>query len=320
MLVLDEPSTNPSSYSHVAWTGFAATSAGDRRADVHYKVDWAGAAAAYRKALRRLWRERAVLAPAEYAQRLKDLKIEHAVATRSVWVQDSTTRTATWAMFSADPLTRRPSRVKYVDLMYGVGLPPTPDHTDSWRVWELATQLRAAMESRPGIRVSDEVRDGVSGYRIDVPAGDGAPAWSSFVDKSTGLTLSVTRATAGGGGGVLSPYHVRDLRVNEPPAPYSFVVRPDYRKLPGLRGGTRGQDARPRRWRNRGRLAPGRRARVGGAAVTAGPGAIAGGVHALRGPRVWAALGRDLPRAGLQAGSQHAVRVVWSPACGLHLQ
>lgn len=239
VLIPDEPATDRPSYSQMKWTGFAATSAGDRRADVHYAVDWSRAAVAYRQALRELASRKAVLSPKEYAKQLDDLPMQYAVPTRSVWVQDSFTHTATWAMFSAHPVTRRLLRVKYVDLPYGTGLPPTPDHTDSWRVWELATQLRAALEQQPGLRVTSEPRDGAAGYHVDVPATGGAPAWSAYVDQATGLTLSVSRTASGDGSvrGVSSPYHVRDLRVNEPLGPYTFLVRPDYRKVPGLKGG-----------------------------------------------------------------------------------
>ena len=221
----------------MAWTGFAATASGDRRADVHYAVDWDRAAASYRDALRELESRKAELSSEQFAKESKELAREHAVPTRTVWVQDSSTHTATWALFSADPITRRPVRVKYIAMPYETGLPPTPDHTDSWRVWELAPQLRAALETEPGITVSTETRDGVAGYRVGVPASGDDPAWSAFVDRATGLTLSVTRVSGAGGGRVSAPYHVRDLRVNEPPGPYAFVVRPDYREVPGLRGG-----------------------------------------------------------------------------------
>ena len=238
VLVLDAPSTNPSSYTHQALTVFAATSAGDRKADVRYAVDWDRAAAAYRKDLRRLWAQKTELAPGDYAGRLKELKAQYAVPTRSVWVQDSSTHTATWAMFSADPLTRRLVRAKYIKMPYSTGLPPTPDHTDSWRVWELATQLQAALEAGQGIQVSDEVRDGVPVYRVDVPASGGYPAWSTFVDRATGLALSVAREAPGGSDrDVSSPYHVRDLRLNQPLSPDAFTISPDYRGMSHIRNG-----------------------------------------------------------------------------------
>ena len=228
--MLDPPYYDPSQYSRVSWTAFAATDAGDRKADVHYSVDWAGAAADYRKALRQLRQAKAHPSANDY----QDLMRQYVVVTREVWVQDAATHTATVAFFNADPRTRRLVRVKYITLDFATGLPPTFDHTESWRVWELAAQFRAAMEVTPGIKVTDEQVAGRPGYRVDLPASTRQPAWSAWVDRQTGLTLSVTQSASGAKNDdrTTSPYHVRDLRVNQPLPAGTFTVHPDYRVLP----------------------------------------------------------------------------------------
>jgi len=230
ILVLDPPYSNTSRYGRMAWTSFAATSAGDRKADVHYEVDWAAASRAYRAGLADLHKHKASYRAADYARQLAELRMQFAAPTRTLWVQNASARTATWVFFSSDPLTRRPVRARYIDLPFSAGLPPTPDRTESWRVWELATELRAEMAEQPGIVVTDAVVRSRPGYRVAVPANGDAAPWSALVDKASGLTVAVT-ATGEGQGTVRSPFHLTGLQVNEPLPPGTFAVRPDYRVL-----------------------------------------------------------------------------------------
>jgi hypothetical protein len=230
-LVLDPPYRSTSRFGRMARTTFAATSAGDRRADVHYSVDWAAARRAFLAGLADLRKRRASYSTADYAEQLADLHTGLAVPTRILWVQDASARTATWVFFSSDPVTREPVRARYFDLPFSAGLPPTPDRTESWRVWELATELRAAMAEQPGITVTDALVRGLPGYRVAGAAQGGGAPWSALVDKATGLTVAVA-ATGKGEGGVLPSFHVTGLQVNKPLPPGTFAVRPDYRVLP----------------------------------------------------------------------------------------
>ncbi len=233
ILVLDPPYRSTSRFGHMAWTSFAATSAGDRKADVHYEVDWAAARQVYLDGLASLRKQKASYSATRYAQELRDLHTQYAVPTRTLWVQDASAHTATWVFCSSDPVSRRPVRARYISLAFSPGLPPTPDRTESWRVWELATELRAAMAEQPGIAVTDAVVGGLPAYRVAVPASSGGAPWSALVDRATGLTMAVVASPAGKGQrAVLSPFHVTGLHVNEPLPPGTFTVRPDYRVLP----------------------------------------------------------------------------------------
>ena len=231
ILVLDPPYSNTSRYGRMAWTSFAATSAGDRKADIHYSVDWAAAGRAYLAGFADLRSHKASYRAADYARQLADLRTQFAAPTRTLWVQDASERTATWVFYTSDPITRRPIRARYISLPFSAGGPPTPDRTESWRVWELAPELRAEMAERRGIAITDTVVRGRPAYRVAVPAGSGGAPWNALVDKETGLTVAVT-AAAEEEGAVRSPFHVTRLHVNEPLPPGTFAVRPDYRVLP----------------------------------------------------------------------------------------
>ncbi len=234
VLVLDPPYRATSTFSRMAWTAFTATATGDRKADVHYAVDWARAQRAYAAALARPRKTKGSLPAAQYAQQLKDLKAQQAVATRTQWVVNAARRTSTLVFFYADPLTRRPARAKYMEMGPTNGLPPTPDHTYSLRVWELATQLRAMMAEQSGIAVAETTVDGQPGYRVDVPASGDTAAWTALIDKASGLTAAVRlpAATTPDRADFNPPFHVTKLVVNDPLPAGAFTVTPDYRVLP----------------------------------------------------------------------------------------
>ena len=142
--------------------------------------------------------------------------------------------TSTVVFFQTDPLTRRPARARYIEMGPNNGLPPGMDRSDSWRVWELATQLRGLMAVQPGITVGTAVVDGQPVHQVRVPAGRGDPAWSAMVDSTSGLTLAV-RYPAGTTAGRVSfnlPFHVAKLVVNQPLPAGTFTVSPDYRVIP----------------------------------------------------------------------------------------
>ena len=278
VLVLDPPYYNLSQYSHMSWTAFAATEAGDRKADVHYAVDWARAAADYRKALRQLRQTKTHPSAKDY----EDLLRQYAVVTREVWVQDAATHTATVAFFNADPRTRRLVRVKYITLDFATGLPPTFDHTESWRVWEFAAQLRAAMEVTPGIKVADQRvarRAGLPCRRACVRA----PArLVGLGGLATGLTLSVTV-------GVRSEER-RRLQLSVPrarPARERAAAGRDLRRASGLpcaaSSAASGRDHGPGSRRPRA-VAARRRPRVGCAGLQARAFALAARVHVVDHP------------------------------------
>ena len=236
VLILDPPyvDADPASVSRQAWTSFAATSAGDRRAEVHYRIDWAMARRRYADALAALRKTKDKLSAKQYAQQLRDLTVQYAPVTRTLWVVNAARHTSTVVFFNTNPITRKPARAKYLEMGPNNGLPPGLDRSDSWRVWELATQLRGLMAVQPGITVGSAVVDGQPACEVRVPAGRGDPAWSATVDSTSGLTVAV-RYSGGTKAGQVSfnpPFHVAKLVVNQPLPAGTFTVSPDYRVIP----------------------------------------------------------------------------------------
>ncbi len=236
VLILDPPyiDADPASVSRKAWTSFAATSAGDRRAEVHYRIDWAMARRRYADALAALRKTKDKLSAKQYAQQLRDLTVQYAPVTRTLWVVNAARHTSTVVFFNTNPITRKPARAKYLEMGPNNGLPPGLDRSDSWRVWELATQLRGLMAVQQGVTVGSAVVDGQPAYQVRVPAGRGDPAWSATVDSMSGLAVAV-RYSGGmkaGQVGFNPPFHVAKLVVNQLLPAGTFTVSPDYRVIP----------------------------------------------------------------------------------------
>ena len=116
VLILDPPyiDADPASVSRQAWTSFAATSAGDRRAEVHYRIDWAMARRRYADALAALRKTRDKLSAKQYAQQLRDLTVQYAPVTYTLWVVNAARHTSTVVFFNTDPLTRKPARARAI--------------------------------------------------------------------------------------------------------------------------------------------------------------------------------------------------------------
>ena len=140
----------------------------------------------------------------------------------------------TW---SVDPVTRRLVSVRY---RYYRGLVVTGGRVliaphDVQQIWLLSSQLRSALaEQQPSVTLSDASFRGRPMYRAVVDGRNGKPAYVALVDKEYGITLRVTSVPGSRSSDELglTPFHIRDLRINEPIDPSRFVMKPDYRHAP----------------------------------------------------------------------------------------
>ncbi len=211
---------------------FAATSAGDRLVDVRYKPDWKGSLESYRTQLSSLRKARANYSATAYSSALKDLKGLLLVATRSVFVASGADHTSNYAYFSSDARTRRPARVKYIELGWNSGVTTPGSYASVGRVWALATYLRSMLADHPDVAVTDTTYEGRPASRVVVQATGGSPAWEAIVDKRFGVTLAVRVFQHGSGSstsGDIMAFHVERLQINRPLSPATFTIRPDYR-------------------------------------------------------------------------------------------
>ena len=223
-----------------AWASFAATSDGDRLADIHYKPDWAKARSDYRVQRAALRKQKGSLSPTAYKRELKDLESQTAVHTRTVFVAASADHRSSLVFFFSNPLTRQLARVKYIDWPGDSGLEGIPKGGDAQRVWELATQLRSVLGSGSDITVTDTTYAGRAAMRVLVPASGGPAAWVAIIDKQYGITLAVRPAASGPSSVTdrnLMAFHIEGLRINRPLPPDTFTAKPDYR--PGQPGHVR---------------------------------------------------------------------------------
>jgi hypothetical protein len=230
VMVFDPPFRSQSSSLRRAL--FAATSAGDRLVDLRYKPDWARALRDYRTQLSALRKTKAGYSAAAYRSALKGLKGFLLVTTRSVIVASDAAHTSSYAFFSSDARTRRPVRVKYVELGWSSGLSIPGGYANVGRVWALATYLRSMLADHPDVAVTDTTYEGRPASRVVVQATGGSPAWEAIVDKRFGVTLAVRVFQNGSGrstSGDIMAFHLERLQINRPLSPATFAIKPDYR-------------------------------------------------------------------------------------------
>ena len=229
---LDPLNTNP----QLERATFAATAAGDRYFDIRYRCSRAAAINAWRKQLRALgpdWRS-----AGSGGQALSASAIENNDTTL-LQLRSITPRTI-WACNASAP--DLPQRVKheYVDALTGRtlgwsfhdyegdGIFAAQDGSAA-QVWRLGTQLRIELAQHdPDITVADAEYHGRAVQKATISNSAGRPVYVAYVDDTYGITLALRRVSTATPDHWLVPFHVEDLKVNEPLPASRFTLQPDY--------------------------------------------------------------------------------------------
>lgn len=214
--------------STIASVDFAATSNGDKAFSVHYRPDY--------KALRQAWLN-AKKEPVSPSARRQDMMMMGAAPVRERAVVSGATglmQTKTWTV---SPVSRKPVglRYRYYRGIFLSGGRVLIVPREVQQIWLLSSDLRSALAQRqPRVVLTDVVYHGRPAYRAVVYGSNAKPAYVALVDKRYGIALRVSPVPGSHWDGdfSLTPFHLRDLRVNEPVDPRTFAMKPDYRYAP----------------------------------------------------------------------------------------
>ena len=218
--VFDAPPSGGS--SNIASVDFAATSNGDKAFDVHYRPDY--------KKLRQDWLSAKKSTETAIMMMSAAPVFERAVVNGPTGL----IQTKTWTV---NPVTRRPVglRYRYYRGIFMSGGRVLVSPREVQQIWLLSSELRAAYaQQQPDVELTDVSYHGRPTYRAVVYGSNAKPAYVALVDKQYGITLQVSPVPGSHWDGdfSLTPFHLRDLRVNEPVDPRTFAMKPDYRYAP----------------------------------------------------------------------------------------
>jgi hypothetical protein len=213
--------------SQIASVDFATTSNGDKSFDAHYLPDY--------KALSKEWLS---TKSSQLPARDKwEAMMQTAAMVRQRVVVDGATGFMQSKTWSVNPVTRRPValRYRYYRGLVVVGGRVLLAPRDVQQIWLLSSQLRTALANeQPNVALTDVVYRGRPAYRAVVYGSGGKPVYVALVDKQYGITLRLSAVPGPHGAGELelTPFHIRDLRINEPVDPATFVMKPDFSYAP----------------------------------------------------------------------------------------
>ena len=212
--------------AQISSVDFATMSNGDKSFDAHYLPDYKELSKGWLSAKNgnipaRFKREEMMLSAAMVRQRV-------VVDGASGFMQSKT--------LSVNPVTRQPValRYRYYRGLVVVGGRVLIAPRDVQQIWLLSSQLRTALaQEQPNVALTDVVYHGRPAYRAVVYGSGGKPLYVAMVDKQYGITLRLSAVPGSHGTDLeLTPFHVRDLRVNEPVDPATFVMKPDFTYAP----------------------------------------------------------------------------------------
>lgn len=223
--VFDAPLS--ASGSKIASVDFASASDGNRAFDAHYVPDY--------KALRKGWLSANKGSAPPGAKR--DEMMMYAAKVRQRVVVDGRTGFMQSKAWSIDPVTRKlvGLRYRYYRGLVVVGGRVLISPRDVQQIWLLSSRLRSALaEQQPNVTLSDAFYRGRPAYRAVIYSNDRKSAYVALVDKEYGITLRLSSVLGSHGSEdlELTPFHIEDLRVNEPIDPATFVMKPDFRYAP----------------------------------------------------------------------------------------
>jgi hypothetical protein len=226
VFIYDTPDVSAGN-SVLASVRFALSSDGDGAFDLHYRPDYAAA--------KRAWLQ-AKKANGPGVQTTQSLMQAAAEVRQEVVVDGNSglTQTKTW---SVNPFTGAlvGLRYRFYRGIFNSGNQVLLAPREVQQVWLLSSELRLALaQGQHKVTVSDVTFAGRPAYRALIYGPAGKPADVALIDRETGLTLRVSALPGAANSGFyyLTPFHLEQLRVNQPIAPIRLVMSPDYRYAP----------------------------------------------------------------------------------------